>query len=178
MEGLLLVLLFIAFVWLSGVSWYLWRLSMHYNKLIGGTSRVGLQEILDQILSHQKLDRDTLADLSRQLDKLTDQILHSVQKVGILRFNPFADTGGDQSFVLAILDGTDNGVVLTSLHSRDATRWYAKNVKDGSGVEHELSDVEIKAIKNAVPLITNKKIIHSSENIRGKLRAHSKITNT
>ena len=75
-----------------------------------------------------------------------------MQKVGILRFNPFADTGGDQSFVFAILDGNDTGIVLTSLHSRSTTRWYAKNVKKGKGVDFDLSQEEEKTIKTAVSL--------------------------
>jgi hypothetical protein len=69
-----------------------------------------------------------------------------IQKIGLLRFNPFKDTGGDQSFILALLDAKDTGVVITALYSRSGTRWYAKKVLKGRGSEHELSDEEKKAL--------------------------------
>jgi len=50
-----------------------------------------------------------------------------------VRFNPFSQTGGNQSFSLALLDGNNNGLVISSLHSREGTRIYAKMVKEGEG---------------------------------------------
>ena len=73
----------------------------------------------------------------------------NIQKIGLLRFNPFKDTGGDQSFVLALLDNNDTGIVISALYSRLGTRWYAKKVAEGKGLEHELSDEEKKAISEA-----------------------------
>lgn len=70
-----------------------------------------------------------------------------IQKVGLLRFNPFKDTGGDQSFILSLVDKNDTGVIISGLYSRSGLRWYAKKVKNGKGLEHELSDDEKKALK-------------------------------
>ena len=72
-----------------------------------------------------------------------------IQKIGLVRFNPFKDTGGDQSFILALVDAQDTGVVISSLHTRTGTRWYAKGVVRGKGVEYDLSDDEIKALRGA-----------------------------
>jgi hypothetical protein len=69
-----------------------------------------------------------------------------VQHLTLKRFNPFGDTGGDQSFILAILDGNKDGVVITSLHSRENTRFYVKSVEGGVGIDHPLSDEEQKII--------------------------------
>src|SRR3989344_5821662 len=71
-----------------------------------------------------------------------------VQRVGLVRFNPFSETGGDQSFALALLNGKDNGVVLLSLHGREGTRVYVKPVKDGEST-YELSKEERQAIEEA-----------------------------
>ena len=73
----------------------------------------------------------------------------SLQHIGLVRFNPFEDTGSDQSFAIALLDDQRDGVVLSSLHSRDNTRLYAKPVADGSS-SHNLSDEETQAIRIAV----------------------------
>jgi hypothetical protein len=67
----------------------------------------------------------------------------------LLRFNPFSDTGGEQSFVLSLLDGGGNGILLTSLHGRGMTRIYAKRVIAGKS-DQELSAEEKKALSQAL----------------------------
>jgi hypothetical protein len=71
-------------------------------------------------------------------------------KVNILRFNPFEDIGGDQSFVLAILNDDNNGAIITSLHNRDITRIYAKPIKNGQGDNITLSKEEKLAIVKTI----------------------------
>ena len=55
------------------------------------------------------------------------------QRVGLVRYNPFEETGGNQSFALALLDAAGDGWVLSSLHARSGTRVYAKAIKAGRG---------------------------------------------
>ncbi len=55
----------------------------------------------------------------------------SIQKIGVIRYNPFKDDGGNLSFSLALLDGRNNGLVVTSMHGRDQNRVYAKPIKNG-----------------------------------------------
>lgn len=71
-------------------------------------------------------------------------------KINILRFNPFEDIGGDQSFVLTILNENNNGAILTSLHNRDITRVYAKPIKNGQGDNITLSKEEKLAIVKTI----------------------------
>lgn len=73
----------------------------------------------------------------------------SLQHIGLVRFNPFEDTGSDQSFAIALLDDQRDGVVLSSLHGRANTRLFAKPVADGSS-SHNLSEEETQAIRIAV----------------------------
>jgi len=89
---------------------------------------------------------DALNKLHHELERLGQR---SVQKVGIVRFNPFADTGGDQSFAIALLDADGNGVVISSLHTRAETRMFAKQVEAGRS-RHTLSDEEQDAIRKAL----------------------------
>jgi len=71
-------------------------------------------------------------------------------KINILRFNPFEDVGGDQSFILTLLDENNNGAILTSLHNRDITRVYAKPIKNGEGNNITLSKEEKLAIVKTI----------------------------
>ena len=101
------------------------------------------------LLDQSEASGQKMTQLASQIALIKAKTKNHIQKVGFVRFNPFPATGGDQSFALSLLDETDSGFVLSSLHSRDTTRFYAKTVKNGVGVGHELSKEELKAIKNA-----------------------------
>ena len=73
----------------------------------------------------------------------------SVQKVGFLRFNPFQDTGGDNSFAIALLDRDNNGVLVSSLYTRGGVRVYGKSVAKGKS-KQPLSEEEQKVLEEAV----------------------------
>ena len=109
----------------------------------------GIDEILDRQL--QRIDGlservDALNKLHHELEALTER---TIQKVGVIRYNPFSDTGGDQSFAIALLDAFGNGVVVSSVHSRTDTRVFAKPVQSGRS-KYQLSDEEQDAIKKAL----------------------------
>ena len=109
-----------------------------------------MQQVLDTLIAELTLAKKDIAKLSTTCDTIiADGRLH-IQKVGLMRFNPFKETGGNQSFILALLDEGNSGVVLSGLYSRSGMRWYAKKIKKGEGVEHSLSEEEKNAIKQAV----------------------------
>lgn len=87
-------------------------------------------------------------ELKKEFKKISEQNRACIQKVGIVRYNPFSDTGSDQSFSIALLDGDNNGIVITSLYSRDGNRVYAKPLEN-SASEYSLSSEEKEAIKKA-----------------------------
>lgn len=80
--------------------------------------------------------------------KLANQLERAVQRVGVVRYNPFEDTGSNQSFVLAMLDARGDGFVLSSLHSRQATRIFLKPVTGGKA-DSAVSEEEAEAIRIA-----------------------------
>ena len=71
-------------------------------------------------------------------------------KIHLERFNPFNEVGGDQSFILCLLDNTISGCIITSLHHRDFTRVYAKTIKNGESLQGHLSPEEIKALNQSI----------------------------
>lgn len=118
------------------------------KELISGEEKANLEEI---VLKHKKLiasHNKNIKELTRFLEHLLEESKASIQKVGVIRFNPFADTGGNMSFAIALLDGRKNGIVISSLHSREGTRIYAKSIKNGAS-EHHLTEEEKEAIKQA-----------------------------
>ena len=73
---------------------------------------------------------------------------HAFQRVGLVRFNPFEDTGGNQSFALALMDANGDGFVVSSLHARTGTRMFAKTLAGGRS-DASLSAEETEAVRMA-----------------------------
>lgn len=146
------ILLCIALVWIAVLTYFLLKMRSHYNMLTDGVNKKTLEAVLTNIVRDIHTAKKDIHHLSSRADTLEKNELFHIQKIGLLRFNPFKDTGGDQSFILALLDAKDTGVVITALYSRSGTRWYAKKVVAGKGAEHELSEDEKHALKLASKL--------------------------
>ena len=124
------------------------QLRRRIDQLTGGVEGGDLEAILGDHL-------ETVHQVGRDLDELTARMAfiessarHHFSKVGLIRFNPFPDTGGNQSFALALLDESDDGVVISSLHSRTGTRIYGKSVSGGKA-DTSLSTEEQEAVDEA-----------------------------
>lgn len=120
-----------------------------FRRLTQATDQESLDKVLVELLGQLKASKKFQEELKSAVWEHRKEAETHIQKFGMVRFNPFADTGGDQSFTLALLDGQDNGFVISSLHSRDQTRIYAKPVEGGKGGGFELSREERRAIAEA-----------------------------
>lgn len=147
--GFQLIFLVIGFGWLLYLSYLYWKLTSRYTSLTGGAQDKALPAVLERLSSDVQAGKKHIDTLLRRCDKIEENELLHIQKIGLLRFNPFKDTGGDQSFIIALVDAKDTGVVISGLYSRSGTRWYAKRVLQGKGVDHDLSDEEKKALSLA-----------------------------
>ncbi len=124
------------------------RLQRRYAWLVGDSKPGSLQEMLLDHVQQVRGALDRVDALERLARDLEHTLGHSVQWVGMVRFNPFRDTGGDQSFALALADAQGNGLVLSSLHRLDITRVYAKPLQ-GWQSTHPLTEEELEAIQVA-----------------------------
>jgi hypothetical protein len=149
-QVIILLVLIISFIWLIGLTVFTFKTSRLTDRFMDGADKRTLKDALQELLKKLDEERHQSEDIKSQLTILRNQLRFYVQKVGIVRYNPFSDTGGEQSFVLTLLDGTDSGFVLTSLHSRGLTRWFVKTVKNGKGENFELSEEEKKSIVQAI----------------------------
>jgi hypothetical protein len=101
-----------------------------------------------ELLNHFKLLEENLEKVTTDLENLKKGNKFSVQKIGLIRFNPFKEVGSDQSFSVALLNGKDNGIVFTSLYNREGNRVYGKPIKNGKS-SYTLSKEEQAAIEKA-----------------------------
>lgn len=107
---------------------------------------------LEQFILNQNNKLNDLVNQAQYIEEavknLREQQKISIQKMGVIRYNPFNDNGGNLSFSIAIMDGKDNGVVITSMHGREVNRIYAKPIKNSKS-DFGLTEEEQKAITSA-----------------------------
>jgi len=128
------------------LGWFLFILRRKISRIFGDTIPGDVQtDILRRVRTLET--QNEIA--SPRIERLEEASRTSVQKVGFNRFNPFQDTGGDNSFTLALLDQKDNGVVISSLYMRGGTRLYAKRI-EGGAPKQPLSDEELKVLEEAI----------------------------
>lgn len=138
----------VLIIWNGVLSFWIWRIWKHYNQLTPGTKKESLTQILEKILSEIQGTNQSLTELRSDMDKLRERSRCFIQTVKLMRYNPFKEVGGDQSFILALLDEDKSGIVISSLHARDSTRWFAKKVVKGKGQKHKLSEEEQKVVND------------------------------
>lgn len=89
------------------------------------------------------------ADILNQIKVLDTDLIKCIQKIGIVRYSAFKDTGSDLSFALALLDENNDGVVLNGIYSREMSNIYAKPIQNGKST-YTVSEEEAQAIQKAM----------------------------
>jgi hypothetical protein len=142
----LVLLLLIAFAVQSA---RLGRAIRTYRELVRGQDGGTLHDRLVGSAEQAVRATERMNEIQAMQGVIEKRSLRSLQHIGLVRFNPFEDTGSDQSFAIALLDDQRDGIVISSLHGRANTRVFAKPVAAG-GSPHNLSDEESQAIKIAI----------------------------
>jgi len=137
-------------VWLLFLTFLFIRLFFHYQRMTKGVSKKNLISSLNQLIAQSKSNDDDIKAVAKDLKKEIKANRSHLQRIGFKRFNPFTNTGGNQSFSLGILDENGDGIMISSLHSREATRIYAKPIIKGKTASTGLSAEEKQALKQAL----------------------------
>jgi len=144
-----LIIPIVGGIWLIGLTIAFILQQRFFNKLTKNVDEKNFKKVLEKILKNLKTDENLIKELQREITKLEKRGEFHVQKIGLVRFNPFREIGGEHSFSFAVLDGKDNGIVVTGLHTRERTRVYTKKIVNGKS-DLNLSSEEKKAISNAI----------------------------
>lgn len=140
----------ISFIWLCILSYFVLKNKHFLRELFPKTGERDIRKKFEEILKEVEKSKLDLSRIEKATEQLAKEGLGHIQKVAMVRFNPYGDTGGDQSFAVALLNGKGNGVVVTSLHSRAGTRVFAKDVVLGKATKHKFSKEEEQVVKQAL----------------------------
>lgn len=148
----LIQLTFLITLFALGAAAWNWRqtvtLKKRFNDSLGGTDHNAIEKALTSYYAKVKATDAKLIELTTIHRRLAQATSLASQKISVVRFNPFGDTGGDQSFALAVLDAHNSGYVLTSMHGREGTRVYVKPIDLGKS-KYTLSKEEQQALAQA-----------------------------
>ncbi len=145
-DGLHILIYVLAGLVIVLIGWVV-RLEIRLKNLLRGEAG-SIEETLKHL--HRVLDghQSWREKTDQSIGAMERRLRRSIQGVRTIRFNPFQDQGGNQSFATAFVNEDGDGVIISSLYSRDKVGVYAKPVKANDS-EHELSDEEARALEEA-----------------------------
>lgn len=126
----------------------LFILDKRLSNLLSGKHGGDLEGVIDEFVkTARRLDERTKL-IAKEIDSINERLAKAIQRVHTVRYNPFKDQGGNQSFATCFMDENGDGLVISSLYSRDKVSVYAKPLIDGKS-EYELSQEEKESIDKA-----------------------------
>ena len=152
-DTFLIVLTCLVFLLAIGFITMIVKLSKLNKKYRDFMKKIGngknIEEDLETFMYRvERVERQN-SEISAYINNLDEDLKKCIQKVGIVRYNAFKDTGSDLSFALALLDDENNGVVLNGIYSREMSNIYAKPIEHGKST-YTISEEESQAIKKAI----------------------------
>lgn len=118
------------------------------SRLTKGKNAMSLEKIISENNKLALEIKDKLKNQEIQIIDIKKDAMNNIQNIGVVRFNPFKETGGSQSFAVAMTDKKNNGVIISSLYTRDRVNVFAKPIIEGIS-EYKLTEEEQAAIKQS-----------------------------
>ena len=152
-ETFLLILVSIMALLLIGFVVMVTRFSKLNKKYKNFMQKLGngknLEEDLETYMYKVNKVEQQNAQIENEIKNMDKNITKCIQKVGIVRYNAFENTGSNLSFALALLDKNNSGIVLNGIFSREMSNIYAKPVENGKST-YIFSEEETQALQKAM----------------------------
>jgi len=136
-------------IWMAVIGTRLKKLRKQYVTAMGETGVANLEDVLVEVKQQLADQKEQLTQHSNAQQSLLKALSETRGKVAVHRYNAFADQGSDLSFSLAIINDSQDGIVLSGLHSREDTYVYAKPLEKGNS-PYPLTPEEKKAVNLAL----------------------------
>lgn len=143
------IVLAFLFGWLALLTFIVVKLRNHYRKLTKRSGVHSIDTLLDIILNEAEKGKNKQMMLEKKITELQLASHHTYRKIGMIQFHALGKTEGEKSFVVALLNELNTGLVLNFMYITEGVRVYAKKVKEGKGEGYELSAEEQEAIRSA-----------------------------
>lgn len=144
-----LILIVILFILLISANRSLSRLEKKYKKLMRGVDNKNLEELVNSYLNKIDKTQEDYKYMKDLYESLNKRFKKCIQKCSVVRYRAFEDVGSDLSFSIALLDESNDGVIITGIYGRNQSSSYAKPIDKGMS-RYELSDEEKQVLNNCI----------------------------
>lgn len=144
--AIIIVLLFIIVIFLFKS---IGNLENKYRRLMRGTNGKNIESILNTKLDEIEEANKNCKNAVKEMNIIKEDMKNCTQKVAMVRYKAFEDVGSDLSFSIALLDGNNDGVIITGIYSRQESTTYAKPIDKGIS-RYDLSEEEIHVLNEAM----------------------------
>lgn len=144
----LYAIIFVLLVTIGTFGYVVYSLNRRIKKLTTGTNGKNLEETIYQLMEDHTIFQRRMESMEQTTGRIDTEIKSSLRGVATIRYNAFTDVGGKQSFATALLAEDGNGVVISTMYSRERVNIYAKPIVNFVS-EYELSKEEVQALKEA-----------------------------
>lgn len=127
------------------------KLKRRYEFFMGANRKRpdhNMEEMLKDYINTVRIVESDVTEIQAELEKIAKDMNKCIQKVGVVRYNPYDEMGGNLCYAVAMLDKDDNGIVFNGLYSRTGSFTYAKPIEAGTST-YVLSAEEIEALERA-----------------------------
>ncbi len=131
------------------------KVNQRFKNFMRGKDAESLEEVIVKYLDKIDNLEEENNERKKQINNITENLLITYQKIGIVKYDAFNEMGGKLSFSLALLDKQNNGFILNAMHSREGCYTYVKEIIDGNSYI-ALGEEEKKALDMALNCKTEK----------------------
>ncbi|MCI6190398.1 MAG: DUF4446 family protein [Clostridium sp.] len=147
--GVLIIVIILLFILVIVLFKSLNRVERKYKKFMRGTNGKNIEELILKELENIEQANKNSQEALEECEKLTTKVKGCAQKIAIIRYKAFENVGSDLSFSIAILDGNDDGVLITGIYGREESVTYAKPIDKGIS-RYGLSEEEKQVLNEAI----------------------------
>ena len=124
------------------------RTEIRLKRLMAGKKAKDLEGVFNVLVKDLNALQKAKGKIEDDINNIEGRLKKSVQGLSTVRFNPFKDSGGNQSFAIALLNEEGDGVIISSLYGRERMSVFAKPVRNHAS-EYDLTNEEKEALSKA-----------------------------
>jgi len=143
------ILFYILSFFIAIILCWILIIEIRLKRIFSGFKAKNMESLIAEVTKKTKELEEERKKTELQISSIDKRLAQSIRNIETVRFNPFPEVGGNQSFAMSLLNDEGNGVVISSLYARDRTSLFAKPIKAGQS-EFELTKEEKNVLKKSI----------------------------
>lgn len=125
------------------------KIEKRYKRFMRGVDNKNIEQLVTGYLENVDSVKQDTEEMKSKLENMDTKVNVCIQKYAMMRYRAFEDVGSDLSFSVALLDGNNDGILITGIYGRNESTTYAKPIDKGLS-RYDLSEEEKQVLENAI----------------------------